>query len=244
MKFSIDYLLNIVYYLLFGLFLVIFHPLQLLAFWLFGVRAQQKVVHVLNGFLLSCLYVLGTQLKYENKSDYDLTKPIIVVANHQSMFDIILIIWYLRGLFPIFVSKKELGAGIPSISLNLRLSGAALIDRKDSRQAIPEITRMAKWAKAKSLSPVIFPEGTRSKTQELKPFAVGGLAVLLKQLPNAQLLPVAIKGNNLLNPKGFFPLSSFKKVKMTILPVIASENKKAEELTALVELAIKTELGF
>jgi 1-acyl-sn-glycerol-3-phosphate acyltransferase len=43
--------------------------------------------------------------------------PIIFVANHQSLYDILGIIWYLRKFHAKFVSKKELGKGIPSVSL-------------------------------------------------------------------------------------------------------------------------------
>jgi 1-acyl-sn-glycerol-3-phosphate acyltransferase len=63
--------------------------------------------------------------------------PIIFVSNHQSMYDIIAMIWFLRRFHCKFVSKKEL-EGIPSIS-NLRHGGSALIDRKDPKQAIPAI---------------------------------------------------------------------------------------------------------
>jgi 1-acyl-sn-glycerol-3-phosphate acyltransferase len=121
------------------------------------------------------------------------------------------------------------------------LSGAALIDRKDSRQAIPEITRMAKIALSRSFSPVIFPEGTRSKTDEIKPFAVGGIAILLKYTPNAIVVPIAISGNNKLNPKGFFPYVSFSKLKFTVLNTIEPDGKSAEEVTNLAFEAIKAE---
>ncbi len=244
LKTAIDYLLSAVYYLFFGLMLLIFHPLQLLAYRLWGSRAQQKVVHWLNAGLYYCLYLTGARFSIKQKAKIAPGKPIIVVSNHQSMFDIIYIIWHLRRLFPIFVSKQELAKGIPSISLNLRLSGAALIDRKDSRQAIPEIARMAKWAKSMNYAAVIFPEGTRSKLPQLKPFAVGGLAILLKQLPGAQIVPVAIKGNNVLDPKGFFPLTSFSKIELHVLPVISSESKNVEEICTEAEAAIKNCLGF
>jgi 1-acyl-sn-glycerol-3-phosphate acyltransferase len=48
----------------------------------------------------------------------------------------------LRDFHCKFVSKKELGKGIPSVSYNLRHGGSALIDRKDPKQAIPEIKKI------------------------------------------------------------------------------------------------------
>ena len=67
--------------------------------------------------------------------------PLIIVSNHQSMNDIPPIIWYMRKYHPKFVSKIELGKGIPSVSYNLRHGGSALIDRKDSKQALVAIAR-------------------------------------------------------------------------------------------------------
>lgn len=241
MKRIVDYLLSIVYVFFFSAFLLIFHPIQLIIFRLFGPKIQQKTVHLLNFFLLYSVYFTGSTLKFIKKGVIPTDRPLIFVSNHQSMFDIIGIIWYFRKYYPIFVSKIELSKGIPSISLNLRLSGAALIDRKDSRQAVPEIARMAKVALERRFSPVIFPEGTRSKTDEIKPFAVGGLAILLKKTPNALLVPIAIQGNNKLNPKGFFPLVSFSKLSFTSLPPIEPLNRPIEEIVSEIENIIRIE---
>jgi 1-acyl-sn-glycerol-3-phosphate acyltransferase len=241
MKQILDYFLSTIYVIIFSIFLLIFHPIQLFTFHFLGIKIQQKMVHILNFFLLYSVYTTGSTLKFIKKGTIPPDRPLLFVSNHQSMFDIIGIIWFLRAYYPIFVSKIELAKGIPSISLNLRLSGAALINRKDSRQAVPEIARMAKEAQINSFSPVIFPEGTRSKTDELKPFAIGGLAILLKKTPNAIIVPIAIKGNNKLNPKGFFPLVSFSKLSFTQLPVIDPAGLSAEEVTQKVETLIKIE---
>lgn len=241
MKKILDYFLSTIYILFFGFYLLIFHPIQLIAFKFFGPKAQQKTVHWLNFLLLKSLIITGSRVSCSQKAVLPSNRPLIFVSNHQSMFDIIGIIWFLRKFNPIFVSKIELAKGIPSISLNLRLSGAALIDRKDSRQAVPEIARMAKTALERNFSPVIFPEGTRSKTNELKPFSVGGLAVLMKYTKNCLIVPIAISGNNKLNPKGFFPFQSFSKVNFTVLETIDPIGKNAEEITQLAYAAIKAE---
>ncbi len=237
----LDFILSTIYVLVFSLFLLIFHPIQWLVFKILGPKTHQKIVQVLNFCLLYSIYLTGTSIKFIKKAEIPTGRPIIFVSNHQSMFDIIGIIWLLRQYNPIFVSKIELAKGIPSISLNLRLSGAALIDRKDSRQAVPEISRMAKYAQNQNFSPVIFPEGTRSKTDEIKPFAVGGLAILLKYTKNAIVVPIAIKGNNKLNPKGFFPLKSFSNISFTILPIIDSTKFTAEEISLQTENLIRQE---
>jgi 1-acyl-sn-glycerol-3-phosphate acyltransferase len=82
------------------------------------------------------------------------------------MYDIIGIIWYLRRFHTKFVSKKELGKGIPSVSFNLRHGGSVLIDRKDPKQAIPAIKGLSEYIEKHKRSAVIFPEGTRANAEK------------------------------------------------------------------------------
>jgi 1-acyl-sn-glycerol-3-phosphate acyltransferase len=239
MKKLLDYILSIIYLAYFLLVLLIFHPIQIFCFHFFGQRAHQKSVHWLNFFLLYGVRILGTSLHFVEKTKLPTDRPIIFVANHQSMFDIIGMIWYLRKNFPVFVSKIELSKGIPSISYNLRNSGAALIDRKDGKQATVEIAKLGKMIDQTKFSAVIFPEGTRSKTGIMKPFAVGGVAILMKKSPNALIVPVAIENVNKMNPKGYFPLVSFQNLTWTVLPPIERANKTPEEVVEEARLAIE-----
>lgn len=242
MKKNIDYLLSCIYLLYFGLVLVVFHLVQVVCFNFFGRKTHQRSVHWLNGFLLHGAWILGTRLKYEAQFDIPANRPIIFIANHQSMFDIIGMIWYLRKRYPIFVSKIELAKGIPSISYNLQKSGAALIDRKDGKQAIIEIAKLGRLVEETKWSAAIFPEGTRSRTGDLKPFAVGGVAILLKKAPSALVVPVAIQNTAKLNPKGLFPLVSLQKLSWTVLEGIEPQGKKAEEVVEMARLAIEKKL--
>jgi 1-acyl-sn-glycerol-3-phosphate acyltransferase len=93
----------------------------------------------MNFLFIKFTALLGTSYKFENIERLPKNAPIIFVSNHQSMYDIIAMIWFLRRFHCKFVSKKELGKGIPSISYNLRNGGSVLIDRKDPKQAIPAI---------------------------------------------------------------------------------------------------------
>lgn len=242
MKKIIDYVLGSLYLLYFGLVLVIFHPIQMVCFHLFGRRVHQKSVHVLNGFLLHGLYILGTRLEFQAKATLPTDRPVIFIANHQSMFDIVGMIWFLRKNFPLFVSKKELAKGIPSISYNLQKSGAALIDRQDGKQAIMEIARLAKLIEETKFSAAIFPEGTRSRTGALKAFATGGVAILVKKAPNALIVPIAIKNTGKLNPKGIFPLSSFESLSWTVLEPIEPKGKTVDEIVEMAKSRIENEL--
>ncbi len=157
-------LFSSVFYLCFGLLLSIFHGIQIVTLALLGYQAHKVSVDILNFFLLRCLNILGTRIHFNNAFDLPTNRPLIIVANHQNTFDIPPLIWYLRKHHLKFVSKKELGRGIPSVSFNLRNGGSALIDRKNPRQAVDEIDRHAQLLSKNNWSTLIFPEGTRSKT--------------------------------------------------------------------------------
>lgn len=225
--------------LYFGILLVIFHGIQFVAFNVFGKKAHQKTVEWLNFFIVHGWILTGSTSRLIQKNELPTNQPILFIANHQSMFDIPGIIWYLRKSTPLFVSKIELAKGIPSISYNLRVGGAALIDRKDGKQAIKEIIRFGKYVSENKFSAMIFPEGTRSRTGELKPFAVGGVATLLKVMKNPVVVPIAIKNTSKFNPTGLFPLTSFTSMNWTTLEPIITNGKAPEEVVAEAEAAIK-----
>ena len=93
MKKILAYILTPIYFILFGLTLVIFHPLQWLALKLGGYEAHKKVVDYLSFVLVYILYALGTKITFNNKYNLPNNTPLIIVANHQSMNDIPALLW-------------------------------------------------------------------------------------------------------------------------------------------------------
>ena len=191
----LSYPLSVVYYFCFGLCLVIFHPIQWICLNVFGYQTHKKSVDYLNFFLVRCTNILGTTYTFKNRELIPENAPIIFVANHQSLYDIIGIIWFLRKFHSKFVSKKELGKGIPSVSYNLRHGGSILINRKDPKQAIPLIKGLSEYIETNNRSAVIFPEGTRSKTGKPKEFALSGIKILCKYAPSAYVVPISINNS-------------------------------------------------
>ncbi|MEM7382443.1 MAG: lysophospholipid acyltransferase family protein [Bacteroidota bacterium] len=201
----ISYPLTVLYFVFFGLCLLVFHPIQWFCLKVFGYDAHKRSVTWLNWCLMRCTNLLGTRYTFRNPHKLPTDRPLIIVANHQSMYDIPPIIWYLRAHHPKFVSKKELGKGIPSVSFNLRHGGSVLIDRKDSKQALKEIAKLGDYIEKNRRSAVIFPEGTRSRTGHPKPFQVTGLKVLMKAAPSAMVVPISINNSWKLLRFGKFP---------------------------------------
>ncbi len=234
----ISYPLSIVYYLLFFLTLLLFHPIQWICFNLFGYNAHKKSVDVLSYFLVANTYVLGTSYKFENLELLPQGVPLIIAANHQSMYDITAIGWFMRKVHPKYISKIELAKGIPSISYNLNHGGSVVIDRKDPRQSLPAIKKIAEYVEQNKRSVVIFPEGTRSKTGVPKPFAESGLKLLCKYSPSAYMVPLTINNSWKMTPWGSFPLGIGNKLTFTIHPPFAIEGLSFAEIFERTEKAV------
>lgn len=240
----ISYPISIVYYLCFGLCLVIFHPIQWLCFNIFGYQAHKKSVDYLNFFLVKCTNLLGTTYQFNNLDHLPKNVPLIIVANHQSMYDIIAMIWFMRRFHCKFVSKKELGSGIPSVSYNLRHGGSVLIDRKDPKQAIPTIKGLSEYIEKNTRSAVIFPEGTRSKTGKPKEFAQSGLKILCKYAPSAYVVPVTINNSWKMVRFGTFPMGLGNRLTFTIHEPMAVKDYSFEELIQKTEASIVESIRY
>ncbi len=237
----LSYPFSALFYLCFGFCIVFFHPIQWICFNVFGYKAHKDSVDILNWFLLRCLNVLGTRFSFTFEGEIPKNVPIIIAANHQSMWDIPPIIWYLRKIHPAFISKKELGKGIPSISYNLRHGASVLIDRKKPQEATARIIEIGKYAQATNRSVVIFPEGTRSRDWNPKPFKSRGLLTLFEQMPDAYVLPVSVNNSWKLQRYGMFPMPLGVHLKHRVHPVIkisAYANKEA--LVAEIERVVTT----
>src|SRR5690606_10082792 len=234
----LSYPLSAVYYILFGLCLVVFHPIQWICFNLFGYQAHKKSVDYLNFCLLRCTHLLGTTYEFHGREKLPKGVPLIIVANHQSLYDIISLIWFLRRHHPKFVSKKELGKGIPSVSYNLRHGGSVLIDRADGKQAIPAIKGLSEYIEKYKRSAVIFPEGTRSKTGKPKPFQQNGLKVLCKYAPSAYVVPVTINNSWKMVRYGFFPVGLGHRLIFNVPDPIAVADFSFDEIIQKAEAAV------
>ncbi|NTE04765.1 1-acyl-sn-glycerol-3-phosphate acyltransferase [Agrobacterium tumefaciens] len=233
------YILSPVFYFFFGLTLCIFHPIQWVCYRFFGYKAHKVSVDMLNFFLTYCQVLLFNSVRFKNDYQLPTDRPIIFTANHQSMYDIPSMIWFLRKHSAKFISKIELTKGIPSISINLRLGGGANIDRKDNKQAISEIINLGRRMKENNWSTVIFPEGTRAKDGQVKTFQFGGIATLLKVVPNALVVPIVIENSWKIVRFGMFPLTTGHALKWTVLNPIEPEGKTANEITLEAETEIR-----
>lgn len=239
MKKILNYIFSVIFYFFYGLLLLLFHALQWLGFNIAGYKGHKIAVDLMNCTLSYLLYVIGTRITFINKQKIPTGVPLIIVSNHQSMHDICPMACYFKKHHPKFVSKIELGKGIPSVSYNLRHGGSVLIDRKDPRQSLAAIKDFGKYIEENKYAAVIYPEGTRSKDGKPKRFSENGLKMLTKFAPSAYIVPVTINNCWKLNKFGMFPLQTGVHVTFEIHEPIEAKAMKFEDLFQKVESTIK-----
>tara|TARA_B100001996_G_scaffold338178_1_gene290502 strand:- start:1550 stop:2296 length:747 start_codon:yes stop_codon:yes gene_type:complete len=234
-----EYILSIIYYFFFFQLLLIFQPIQWLCYNLFGYNAHKKSVDILNFFLLGSLKILGTRISFKYESKIPKNFPLIFVSNHQSTYDVSPIIWNLREFHPKFVSKKELGKGIPSISYNLKKGGSVLIDRNGEKGVLDQIKKFGENIEKNKWSAVIFPEGTRSKDGNMKKFHHGGLNTLIHSIPSAYIIPLSINNSWKFGRKNYFPLPLGVEIKFFINKPIKIDQTNSKNIIDEIEKRIK-----
>ena len=238
------YPLTVLYFVFFGLTLLLFHPILWICHRVFGYTGLKHSVSVLNLCLIRCTHALGTRYTFDNPHNIPTDRPLIIVANHQSMNDIPPIIWFMRKHHPKFVSKIELGKGIPSVSYNLKHGGSVLINRKDSKQALTQIAKLGKHIEAHNRSAVIFPEGTRSRDGKPKKFQPMGLKILMRNAPSALIVPISINNSWKMLRYGKFPYGIGNHLSFTVHEPLENQgdaNELIQQAEQQVTAAIQTD---
>lgn len=233
------YPLTVVFYIFFGLLLLIFHPIQVLCLHLGGYNAHKRSVEILNYLIIKSFLILGSRIRFEGFEKLPAGRPLIIVANHQSAWDIPPVVWGFRRHHPKFISKKELAKNIPSISYNLKHGGSALIDRKNGAQSIKELIKLGQKVEKNKYSVCIFPEGTRSTNGQMRSFQSAGIKTLLKVAPSAVIIPFAIDGNCNLQVRKSWVMRLGIKLNYKVLDPIEPGTKSAEEIVTETENIIR-----
>ena len=188
---AIDWLVTFPFLLVFGGLLLLFDPLQRIAR-VFGRSPHEITVGVLQVALAWAIRLSGTRIEVERSPEVRPGASYLVIANHQSLFDIPIASSLLFSNYLKYVSKRELARWIPSISYNLRRGGNAVIDRGDREQATQAIRALGVRVQQRGTSALIYPEGTRARQGELGRFHTKGALTLLEAAPKLPLVPFVI----------------------------------------------------
>ncbi|GHU31903.1 hypothetical protein FACS1894172_07610 [Spirochaetia bacterium] len=135
------------------------------------------------------IFFTGCHLTVIGRENIPHTGHLCFVSNHDSIFDIMLMLAFADRPFG-FIAKKEL-AWIPFIDLWILFLGGLFIDRVNPRKALKTISIGINRIKAGG-SMIIFPEGTRSRGRGLLPFRPGSIKLATQS--EATIIPVALSG--------------------------------------------------
>lgn len=157
-----------------------------------GLRYEDRAIQLIFSLLHT---YRGFKVRFESRLESPLPRRFLVVSNHQSLFDIPVLMRVLpKGAKARFVAKKSLGRGIPLISFILQRMGHCLVQQSgDAVHAIEAIETMTRRCKREGTIPVIFPEGHRSTSGALGEFHSAGYRKILEVDP-LPILVVCVDG--------------------------------------------------
>ncbi len=138
----------------------------------------------------------GANINVYGKENIPKDRNVVFISNHQGDFDIAIFM----ALIPKekgFVAKIELNK-IPILRTWMKYIGCVFMDRKDLKQSLKTINEAISFIK-KGHSMVIFPEGTRSKSDNMGEFKAGSFKLATKT--NVPIVPVTIDGSYKLKEK-------------------------------------------
>ncbi|NVN98977.1 MAG: 1-acyl-sn-glycerol-3-phosphate acyltransferase [Geobacteraceae bacterium] len=135
-----------------------------------------------------CLLTAGVRLKVEGAELVPTDRPCIFMGNHQSYFDIPVMIQASPASFN-WLAKEELFR-IPVFGHSMRAAGYVPINRGNGRDSIRSLKRASELVR-NGKSVAIFPEGTIGNGG-LLPFKRGGF--VLASLARVPIIPFSISG--------------------------------------------------
>jgi len=180
-----------------------YHALGAVFAGIFRVKHRQGGVYDWAGtdWARQILRAAGTPVHAVGLEHVPPGEPVIYASNHSSMFDI----WALFATLPgsvRFVAKRELFR-IPLLGPAMRAAGHIPIDRAVKARAFEAYDEAARIIK-RGITPVVFPEGTRSPTGDLLPFKNAPFALAIAaQVP---IVPVYVHHTVEILPKGAWRL--------------------------------------
>lgn len=171
-----------------------------------------------------------------NRHKIDNSRAVVFVSNHQSEFDI-LVVSKLYAHFK-WVSKAEV-FNAPLVGWNMRLNKYIQLKRGD-RTSILKMIKDCVFKLKQGSSVFIFPEGTRSKTGELRNFSSG--AFMIAQKAKVGIQPIAISGTKDIMVKGSWMLNFKASVTIKVLDEIPYQDIKDLD-TKEISQKIKSLIG-
>ena len=154
-------------------------------------------------------------------------EPFVLVSNHISNFDPVVVLAKMKGRKIAFVSKPS-NFKIPVAGPYTHNAGFLAIDRENAMKAMRTIKHAAELVVSEQMIMGIYPEGTRSKTGELLEFKEG--AFLLAKRANAPVVVITTKGTNQISKNKIIKRS---KVELDVIEILDKETVQSLKLSDL-----------
>lgn len=152
-----------------------------------GPLVASRIAGTIWGRLM--VWVAFVRLKQSGREWIDPKQSYVIIANHQSAYDIFVVYGWL-GIDFKWVMKKEIRK-VPFLGYACWKMDHIFVDRKNNAAAVASLQEARKHLTG-GTSVFFFPEGTRTQTSELKPFKKGAFKMAVDLgLP---ILPVTLKG--------------------------------------------------
>ena len=198
----------------------------------FPIAYREKLVHAQCFWWSDALIALNPywKLDVQGLENIDPLKTYVIVANHQSLADIIII--YQTRIYFKWVAKKEL-LKLPFIGGLLWVNDHVLLSREEM-SSIKEVYRKAAEWPRRGVSMLFFPEGTRSGTDEMGEFKNGAFKLAIKE--GKPILPVFIGGTREAIPRGGRIFKTKVSGRLVVLPPIDTSPYQVADYAVLRDL--------
>ena len=195
----------------------------------FFIRSGNPVHRIARFWGRSILMVSRIKVSVKGMSNIDRSQSYIYMSNHQSNFDIPVLLGHLKIQFR-WLAKMELFK-IPIFGQAMRKAGYISIDRNNRESAFESLKTAARKIK-NGVSVVIFPEGTRSRDGKVRAFKKGGFVMALDA--GVPIVPIVITGTSSIMTKGHLRINPGK-VNMIIHPPIPTSTYSRETKQELMD---------
>lgn len=155
-------------------------------------------------------------------------KPYVVVSNHQSMLDIMILLAKLPLHFK-FIAKQEL-FWIPFFGWHLALARYIPLKRGNEESGRRCLCIARRWL-ARGVSVVFFPEGTRSPDGRIHEFKAGAFKLALEE--GVEILPLVIHGTRDAIPKYSWQIEGRFLLRLKILDPYSVNGKSIHDLDSV-----------
>ncbi len=174
------------------------------------------------------LIMTSVRVQVTGKENLKEGQSYVFMVNHQSVFDIFVLLAHIPVQFR-WIVKKELFK-VPVFGQAMRNAGYIEIDRQNHEKALKSLDIAAqKIQEGKSV--MTFPEGTRSKDGKIKPFKQGMFYLAVQS--GVPIIPVTLIGTAEIMTKHSLKIFP-KKVKMVIDKPVDVRNYSIENRSELI----------